>query len=140
MTRSRSGAFTDHFWCIQQGPRRGDADGIFPEEYEALNPAFPGWYRILRCNGSGWRTSARSPEAAAFSSSVARHDLLRQASTELVRTLLPTAKGIRLLGVAVSNFDELPAGGAAELPLFASEAAITHSPDTETAVPVTGGL
>ena len=74
-----------------------------------------------------------------FSSSVARHDLLRQASTELVRTLLTTAKGIRRLGVAVSNFDEPPAGGADELPLFASEAAITHSPDTETAVPVTGG-
>jgi DNA polymerase-4 len=32
-----------------------------------------------------------------FSSFVARHDLLRQAGVELVRTLLPTAKGIRLL-------------------------------------------
>src|SRR6267143_10089 len=29
-----------------------------------------------------------------FSSSVARHDLLRQAGVELVRALLPTAKGI----------------------------------------------
>jgi DNA polymerase-4 len=75
-----------------------------------------------------------------FSSSVARHDLLRQASIELVRTLLPTTKGIRLLGITVSNFDELPAGGADQLPLFASEAAIAHSPDTVTAVPATGGL
>jgi impB/mucB/samB family protein len=32
-----------------------------------------------------------------FSASVAGHDLLRQASVELVRTLLPSAKGIRLL-------------------------------------------
>jgi DNA polymerase IV len=39
---------------------------------------------------------------------IARHDLLRQASLELVRTLLPTAKGIRLLGVTVSNFDLSP--------------------------------
>jgi DNA polymerase IV len=47
---------------------------------------------------------------------IARHELLRQASVELMRTLLPTAKGIRLLGVTVSNFDQLPA--AADLPLF----------------------
>ena len=75
-----------------------------------------------------------------FSSSVARPDLLRQASVELVRTLLPMVRGIRLLGVTVSNFDEPPAGVANELPLFASEAAIAHPPDTVTAVPVTGGL
>ena len=44
-----------------------------------------------------------------FPAAIARHDLLRQASVELVRTLLPTAKGIRLLGVTVSNFDQPPA-------------------------------
>jgi hypothetical protein len=55
-----------------------------------------------------------------FSASVAGHDLLRQASVELVRTLLPMAKGVRLLGVTVSNFENLLAG---ELPLFADEAA-----------------
>ena len=75
-----------------------------------------------------------------FSSFVARHDLLRQAGVELVRTLLPTAKGIRLLGVTVSNFDERPAGVADELPLFAGEAVIAPPPDTVPAVPVTGGL
>ncbi len=75
-----------------------------------------------------------------FSSSVARPDLLRQASVELVRTLLPTVRGIRLLGVTVSNFDEPPAGVANELPLFAGEVAIAHPPDTVTAVAVTGGL
>ena len=39
---------------------------------------------------------------------IARHDLLRQVSVELVRTLLPTAKGVRLLGVTVSNFEQVP--------------------------------
>jgi hypothetical protein len=82
-----------------------------------------------------------SPQLAKpFSSFVARHDLLRQAGVELVRTLLPTAKGIRLLGVTVSNFDERPAGVADELPLFAGEAVIAPPPDTVPAVPVTGGL
>ena len=75
-----------------------------------------------------------------FSSSVARPDLLRQASVELVRTLLPTVRGIRLLGVTVSNFDDPPAGVANELPFFAGEVAIAHPPDTVTAVAVTGGL
>ena len=44
-----------------------------------------------------------------FSTLVARHDFLRQACLELVRTLLPTTQGIRLLGVTVSNFDQAPA-------------------------------
>jgi DNA polymerase-4 len=65
-----------------------------------------------------------------FSSSVARHDLLRQASVELVRTLLPTAKGIRLLGVTVSNFQDSLADVADELPLFADEAASACPPET----------
>jgi DNA polymerase-4 len=53
---------------------------------------------------------------------IAHHDLLRQASVELVRTLLPVAKGIRLLGVTVSNFDQAPSPSADELPLFGVEA------------------
>jgi DNA polymerase IV len=53
-----------------------------------------------------------------FPTAIARHDLLRQASVELVRTLLPTDKGIRLLGVTVSRFDQLAAGAADGLPLF----------------------
>jgi DNA polymerase IV len=43
---------------------------------------------------------------------IARHDLLRQASVELVRTLLPTAKGVQLLGVTVSNFEQVPISAA----------------------------
>jgi DNA polymerase IV len=53
-----------------------------------------------------------------FTTPIARHDLLRQASVELVRTLLPAAKGIRLLGVTVSNFDQVPIDAADALPLF----------------------
>ena len=49
-------------------------------------------------------------------SAIARHEALRQASIALVRTVLPTTKGIRLLGVTVSNFDEDTDGRA--LPLF----------------------
>jgi DNA polymerase-4 len=53
-----------------------------------------------------------------FPTTITRHDLLRQASVELVRTLLPTAKGIRLLGVTVSNFDQMPTATDNALPLF----------------------
>ncbi len=53
-----------------------------------------------------------------FPTAIARHELLRQASIELVRTLLPTEKGIRLLGVTVSNFGRTPINAADELPLF----------------------
>src|SRR5271157_5252696 len=53
-----------------------------------------------------------------FSTAIARHDLLRQASVDLVRTLLPTDRGVRLLGVTVSRFDQLPTGAVDDLPLF----------------------
>jgi DNA polymerase-4 len=64
---------------------------------------------------------------------------LRQASVELVRTLLPTAKGIRLLGVTVSNFENPLTDVADELPLFADEAASARRRDTAPVVEATGG-
>ena len=69
---------------------------------------------------------------------IARHDLLRQASVELVRTLLPTAKGVRLLGVTVSNFDQVPISAADELPLFDAAEAIMPQPDATSGVTPTG--
>jgi DNA polymerase IV len=60
---------------------------------------------------------------------IARHDLLRQASVERVRTLLPTAKGVRLLGVTVSNFDLASAEAGDELPLFGAGGALIPQPD-----------
>jgi len=74
-----------------------------------------------------------------FSAAVARHDLLRQASVELVRTLLPTAKGIRLLGVTVSNFEDPLTDVADALPLFADEAASARQPATASVVESTDG-
>ena len=73
-----------------------------------------------------------------FSTVIARQDLLRQASVELVRTLLPTARGVRLLGVTVSNFDSAPAEADDELPLFGSGGAIGPRPDTAPRVAATG--
>jgi DNA polymerase IV len=57
-----------------------------------------------------------------FPTAITRHDLLRLSSTELVCTLLPTAKGIRLLGVTVSNFGSAPTEPSAALPLFEAKA------------------
>jgi DNA polymerase-4 len=74
-----------------------------------------------------------------FSAAVAKHDLLRQASVELVRTLLPAGKGIRLLGVTVSNFEDSLTDVADELPLFADEVASARRPDTAPVVEATGG-
>jgi DNA polymerase-4 len=49
------------------------------------------------------------------------HQLLRQASLDLVRSIYPPEKGIRLVGVTVSNFEARPPAPA-ELPLIKSEA------------------
>jgi DNA polymerase-4 len=64
-----------------------------------------------------------------FPTTIKRHELLRQASIELVRTPLPTERGIRLLGVTVSNFERLPVNAADELPLFDSALSITPQPE-----------
>jgi DNA polymerase IV len=63
-----------------------------------------------------------------FPAAIARHDLLRAASVELVRTVLPVVMGIRLLGVAVSNFGEVKADAAEELPLFGASKARSTTP------------
>jgi DNA polymerase-4 len=73
-----------------------------------------------------------------FAMAIARHDLLRQASVDLVRTLLPTAKGVRLLGVTVSSFDSAPTDTDDELPLFGVDKAIGGQPDTAPRDTVTG--
>lgn len=43
--------------------------------------------------------------------------------TDLIRSVLPTPKGIRLVGVTVSNFVEVKAAASAELPIFAEAVA-----------------
>jgi DNA polymerase-4 len=64
---------------------------------------------------AGFRQVTRS---RSYPTMITRHDFLRHASIELVRTLLPIAMGIRLLGVTVSNFDRALVDGADALPLF----------------------
>ena len=51
---------------------------------------------------------------------VASHAALREASLALIRTALPAAKGIRLVGVTVSNFERADLAPQAALPLFAA--------------------
>ena len=72
-----------------------------------------------------------------FSTVIASHDLLHRASIELVRTLLPPAKGVRLLGVTVSNFEEASVNAADELPLFGAGESIGPRPDARLGVAAT---
>jgi DNA polymerase IV len=55
-----------------------------------------------------------------FPNAIARHEILRQTSVALVRTLLPANRGVRLLGVTVSKFDQARGDVDDELPLFAA--------------------
>jgi DNA polymerase-4 len=72
---------------------------------------------------------------------IARHDLLRRASVELARALLPVTKGVRLLGVTVSNFDPAPTGSDQELPLFGAGGATIRQVDIDPpSVAATGAL
>lgn len=54
---------------------------------------------------------------------VATQDALHQSALELIRSVLPPEKGIRLVGVTVSNFAEPQAVTPSELPIFAEVAA-----------------
>jgi DNA polymerase-4 len=73
-----------------------------------------------------------------FATTVARHELLRQASVELVRTLLPTTKGVWLLGVTVSNFDQAATDTDDALPLFGVGTGIAPHPDAASRGTATG--
>ena len=53
-----------------------------------------------------------------FTELVNSHAALRHASLGLIRSVLPTDKGIRLVGVTVSNFT--PVTAREDLPLFGS--------------------
>jgi DNA polymerase IV len=57
-----------------------------------------------------------------FNALVASHDLLRQTSLDLVRSLFPPSQGIRLVGVTMSNFPEGDEPSRDDLPLFADQA------------------
>jgi len=61
-----------------------------------------------------------------FAAPILDKDMLQQVSTALVRTLFPAAKGIRLVGVALSNFETGSCGAGGELPLFSTTGAALH--------------
>jgi DNA polymerase-4 len=63
-------------------------------------------------------TRSRSRPAA-----VATQESLRRSALDLIRSVVPAKKGIRLVGVAVSNFAEAQAVPPSELPIFAQVAA-----------------
>ncbi len=63
-------------------------------------------------------TRSRSQPAA-----VATKEALHRSALELIRSVLPPEKGIRLVGVTVSNFAEPQAITPSELPIFAEVAA-----------------
>jgi DNA polymerase-4 len=69
---------------------------------------------------------------------VTSHDQLRQASVDLIRSLFPPAKGIRLVGITVSNFAEPSINAVEELPLFA--ATIMNKCELDPAHPFTAGV
>jgi DNA polymerase-4 len=54
---------------------------------------------------------------------VASREALQGAALALIRGVLPTQKGIRLVGVTVSNFASVTADAADELPIFVEAAA-----------------
>ena len=54
---------------------------------------------------------------------VVSRDALHGAALALIRSVLPTQKGIRLVGVTVSNFAEVTTDAADELPIFVEAAA-----------------
>ena len=55
-----------------------------------------------------------------------------------MRTLLPTVKGVRLLGVTVSNFDRVPISASDALPLLDAAEAIMPQADAASDVTPTG--
>ncbi|MCW1430894.1 DNA polymerase IV [Novosphingobium sp. JCM 18896] len=52
---------------------------------------------------------------------VSSRDALRAASLALIRSVLPTPKGIRLVGVTVSNFERATSPVMSDLPLFEAD-------------------
>ena len=58
-----------------------------------------------------------------YAGAVAQHAQLRRASLDLIRSVFPPQKGIRLVGVTVSNFGA-PVREGTGLPLFGSDEGI----------------
>lgn len=64
-----------------------------------------------------WADFQITTRSRTFGSPVASQSDLRRKSVDLVRSVFPPAKGIRLVGVTLSNFESNPANASYELPL-----------------------
>jgi nucleotidyltransferase/DNA polymerase involved in DNA repair len=127
---------TERFTPIHANPRRNDQSRLvtFLHPRSEKASAF-GRTVTVKVKFADFRQVTRS---RSLPTEMARHDLLRRTSIELVRTLLPTAIGIRLLGVTVSNFDQASAK-VDELPLFLAREAIVSQPGAAPSVAAAGG-
>ena len=123
-------------------------DLITPDEIEAGVEAMAAdvwaWCEKTRAFGRTVTVKVKSADfhqvtrSRSFPMVIACHDLLPQACVELVRMLLPTAKGVQLLGVTVSNFEQAPISAAGDLPPFDAAAAIMPQPGATSAATPAG--
>ena len=102
------------------------------EMREALGPILDKVWRHCEATGTRGRTVTLKVKYADFHQitrrrsqpvAVTSRDALHGAALALIRSVLPTQKGIRLVLVTVSNFTEVQAEAADELPIFVEAAA-----------------
>ena len=63
-----------------------------------------------------WADFQISTRSRSMESAIQTKEKLRQVALDLIRSVFPPPKGVRLVGVTLSNFRSQSAGGAAELP------------------------
>lgn len=69
-----------------------------------------------------WADFQQSTRSQSLGSGVASREQLHAASLGLIRSVFPVAKGVRLVGVTLSNFAGQPANREGEFPLLLAEA------------------
>jgi DNA polymerase-4 len=63
-----------------------------------------------------WADFQISTRSRSTEMTIQTRDKLHQIALDLIRSVLPPPKGVRLVGVALSNFQSQSGGDAAELP------------------------
>jgi DNA polymerase-4 len=63
-----------------------------------------------------WADFQISTRSRSMESAIQTKEKLRQVALDLIRSVFPPPKGVRLVGVTLSNLRSQSAGGAAELP------------------------
>jgi DNA polymerase-4 len=81
-----------------------------------------GWCEKTNCRGRTvtvkikWANFQICSRSRSIETAIETREKLHQLALELVRTVFPPQKGIRLVGVTLSNFRSPSTGGEAELP------------------------